>query len=858
MKKQEKLFLIDGNALVHRAYHALPPLSQKGEPTNAVYGFTSVLLKVIRELKPDYIAATFDLPEPTFRHKAFDEYKIHRPKTPDDLASQFPKVKEVLSAFSIPVLEKAGFEADDIIGTVCHQVKDRAPDVKCIIVTGDLATLQLINENTEVCTLKKGMSETVIYNDKAVTDRFGGLAPGQMSDYKGLVGDQSDNIPGVPGVGEKTAIHLLTEYKTLENIYENISLIQEKWRKKLEENKDQAFFSKMLATIKTDVPIEFDLEKARFGEYDYGIVESVFKKFGFFTLLSRLKGSDGVSSAQSIGAQAAASPKPIDVSEMKLGKSDEVAIECSDEKIALSADGKEIYVSDISQSKAVLENEKQKKIGYDLKSIIKNLRREGTNLKGVYFDVMIASWLLSPDEKDYALLKIVAEHLRQRVSAEELMARAPAYIFQLKTKLEQELQKEGLWKIFYEVEMPLLPALAEMEIAGVKVDESRLKQLSLRLAEEEMKLQKHIHQLAGEEFNVDSPLQLSKILFEKIGIKKPLRAKKTKTGAYSTRADELEKLRESHPIIAEILRYRELAKIKNTYVDALLGLINQKTGRIHTTYHQVGTATGRLSSSDPNLQNIPQKGELASAVRSVFIADSGYSLIAFDFSQIELRIIASLSGDEKMIEVFRSGKDIHRATAAVINHVSLEEVTPEMRNAAKALNFGILYGMGQRAFAEAAGIDVKTAKQFIDEYFRDFGKVAEFMENTKRFAEKNGFVQTLLGRKRWLADINSPNDFLRQMAERAARNMPVQGLQADIIKLAMIKINKEVVAPSGGDIKMLMQIHDELIFEAKDDRIESCVPAIKKIMESVYALKVPVAVNVKLGKNLAGLKMFSK
>lgn len=849
MKKQEKLFLIDGNALVHRAYHALPPLSQKGEPTNAVYGFTSVLLKVIRELKPDYIAATFDLPEPTFRHKAFDEYKIHRPKTPDDLASQFPKVKEVLSAFSIPVLEKAGFEADDIIGTVCSQVKDRAPDVRCVIVTGDLDTLQLINENTEVCTLKKGMSETVIYNDKAVRERFGGLAPEQMSDYKGLVGDQSDNIPGVPGVGEKTATQLLTEYKTLENIYENIGIIAEKWRKKLEENKDQAFFSKMLATIKTDVPIEFDLGKARFGEYDFDKVESVFKKFGFFTLLSRLKESDGISAAQPV-----ASPKHIDVGEMKLGKSDEVAIEFADDKVAFSGDGKEIYVSDISQSKAVLENEKQKKIGYDLKSVIKNLRREDADLKGVYFDVMIASWLLSPDEKDYALLKIVAEHLRQRVSAEELMARAPAYIFQLKTKLEQELQKEGLWKIFYEVEMPLLPALAEMEIAGVKVDEIRLKQLSLELAEEEIKMRKHIHRLAGEEFNVDSPLQLSKILFEKIGIKKPLRAKKTKTGAYSTRADELEKLWESHPIIPEILRYRELAKIKNTYVDALLGLINQKTGRIHTTYHQVGTATGRLSSSDPNLQNIPQKGELASAVRSVFIADSGYSLIAFDFSQIELRIIASLSGDEKMIEVFRSGKDIHRATAAVINHVSLDEVTPEMRNAAKALNFGIMYGMGQRAFAETAGIDVKTAKQFIDEYFRDFGKVAEFMENTKRFAEKNGFVQTLLGRKRWLADINSPNDFLRQMAERAARNMPVQGLQADIIKLAMIKISKEVVAPSGGDVKMLMQIHDELIFEAKDDRIESCVPAIKKIMESVYALKVPVAVNVKLGKNLSELR----
>src|SRR3989344_297936 len=856
MKKQEKLFLIDGNALVHRAYHALPPLSQKGEPTNAVYGFTSVLLKVIRELKPDYIVATFDLPEPTFRHKAFDEYKIHRPKTPDDLISQFSKVKEVLSAFSIPILEKAGFEADGIIGTVCRQAKDRAPDVKCVIITGDLDTLQLINKNTEVCTLKKGMSETVIYNDKAVRDRFSGLAPEQMSDYKGMVGDQSDNIPGVPGGGEKTAIHLLTEYKTLENIYENISLIQEKWRKKLEENKDQAFFSKMLATIKTDVSVEFDLEKARFGEYDYGTVESVFKKFGFFTLLSRLKESDGIPAAQPIGAQAASS-NPIDVGEMKLGKSDEVAIEFADDKIAFSRDGKEIYISDISQSKTILENEKQKKIGHDLKNVIKNLRQEDVVLKGVYFDVMIASWLLSPDGKDYALLKIVAEHLRQRVSAEELMARAPAYIFQLKTKLEQELQKEGLWKIFYEVEMPLLPALAEMEIAGVKVDKIRLKQLSLRLAEEELKLQKHIHQLAGEEFNVDSPLQLSKILFKKIGIKKPLRAKKTKTGAYSTRADELEKLRELHPIIPEILRYRELTKIKNTYVDALLGLINQKTGRIHTTYHQIGTATGRLSSSDPNLQNIQQKGELASAVRSVFIADSGYSLIAFDFSQIELRIIASLSGDEKMIEIFRSGKDIHRATAAVINHVSLDEVTPGMRNAAKALNFGIMYGMGQRAFAEAAGIDVKTAKQFIDEYFRDFSKVAEFMENTKRFAEKNGFVQTLLGRKRWLADINSPNAFLQQMAERAARNMPVQGLQADIIKLAMIKISKEVVAPSGGDVRMLMQIHDELIFEAKDDRIESCVPAIKKIMESIYALKVPVAVNIKLGKNLAELRTLS-
>ncbi|MBI5913195.1 DNA polymerase I [Candidatus Azambacteria bacterium] len=846
MNKQERLILIDGNALVHRAFHALPPLSHEGEPTNAVYGFTSVLLKVLRELKPDYVIATFDLAAPTFRHEEFAEYKAHRPKTADDLVVQFPKVKDMVRAFDIPIFEKEGFEADDLIGTIALLAKQHTPRVKTIIITGDLDTLQLVDDDTEVYTLKKGISDTVVYDEKAVRERFG-IAPSQMNDFKGLKGDPSDNIPGVPGVGEKTATQLLQEYGSLENIYENIGVMPEKVRAKIEPFKDQAFFSKSLATIKRDVPIELDMEKAKFGGYDQAGIEETLRKYGFASLIPRLALHRAHHEEMAVSGQAPTTVGSGDIG--KLGKEKMIACAWDGAHAQVATQGGAIYQCAFADIKSVLEDERVKKICYDSKQFIKACRKKGVAPRGIEFDIMLAAYLLAPGERGYPL-----EHIAHK---EDVAARPPLSFFALREKLDDTLRAEGLVKVMYEIEMPLVPVLAEMERVGVKIDVRALETLSLHLEQEKNEATQRIFAHAGEEFNPDSPAQLSKILFEKLNIALPARAKRVKSGLYSTKADELEKIRDAHPLVGEIIRYREVAKLKSTYADALREAVHPDTGRIHTIFNQTGTATGRLSSSDPNMQNIPQRGEFADAVRSAFVADEGFSFVALDFSQIELRIIASLSGDEKMIHIFESGGDIHRATAAEVNHVPLEAVTKEMRNSAKALNFGILYGMGQRAFAQTAGIDIKTAKQFIEEYFKNFTGVAAFIEKTKEHAKKYGFAQTLTGRKRWLPEIRSQNPMIRNGAERMAQNMPTQGLQADIIKLAMIRIAREVLAPRHtDDVRLLLQIHDELIFEVKDDIIKEVVPILRHIMESVFPLRVPIRVDVHAGKRWGALHPF--
>lgn len=839
MKERARLILIDGNALVHRSFHALPPMSHEGDPTNAVYGFTSVLLKAMREMKPDYMVATFDLAGPTFRHEEFAEYKAHRPKMDADLAVQFPKVKEVLRAFNIPIFEKQGYEADDLIGTLSLLAKEHAPKVKTIIITGDLDTLQLVDDDTEVLTLKKGITDTVVYDEKAVRERFG-VAPSQMNDYKGLKGDPSDNIPGVPGVGEKTATQLVQEYGSIENIYENIGVMPEKMRAKLEPFKDQAFFSKSLATIRRDVPVEFDVAQAKFGMYDQAGVEEVLRKFGFTSLISRLRPA-GVKEGGAMGAapekaHVKATAKDI----AKAQKAKTIAVLYKDERLFVAQSTDDAQESTIEAMKEALENDGVKKIGYDTKELIKACREKGVMLRGIDFDIRIAAYLLLPGERDYPL-----EHIMHK---EKASGDAPAAFFALREKLDGRLRAEGLMKVMYEIEMPLIPVLADMEIAGMRVDVKALNTLSKELEKEKEETRKKIMKLAGVEFNPDSPAQLSKILFETLGIKTPARAKKVKSGLISTKAGELEKIKDAHPIVAEILSYRELAKLKSTYADAIAEAVDAKTGRIHTVFNQTGTATGRLSSSEPNLQNIPQKGRFADAIRAAFIADEGYSLLALDFSQIELRIIASVSGDEKMIKIFKEGGDIHRATAAEVNHVSLENVTKEMRNAAKALNFGILYGMGQRSFAETAGIDTKTAKHFIEEYFKNFSGVAMFIEQAKENAKKHGYAQTLLGRKRWLPDLRAQNPMLRNAAERMAQNMPTQGLQADIIKIAMVRIAREVLEARKDDVRLILQIHDELIFEVKDDILKQTAAAIRGIMESAFLLKAPIRVDARAGK----------
>lgn len=848
MKEQEKLILIDGNALVHRAFHALPPLSHEGEPTNAVYGFTSVLLKVVRDLKPDYMIATFDLAAPTFRHEEFAEYKAHRPKTDPDLVVQFPKVKEMVRAFDIPIFEKEGFEADDLIGTISLLAKKHTPKVKTIIITGDLDTLQLVDDDTEVLTLKKGITDTVMYDASAVQERFG-ITPNQMNDFKGLKGDPSDNIPGVPGVGEKTATQLLQEYGSLEKIYEDIDLMPEKMRAKIGPFKDQAFFSKSLATIKRDVPIDFDMAKAKFGTYDQAGIEETLRKFGFASLIPRLRPSvvkeEGVVTTAPKKVRAQATAHDIE----KARKAKTTAIHYEDERLLVAQSADDVQESTIEAMKEVLENDAIKKIGYDTKQLIKTCREKGVVVRGIDFDLRIAAYLLLPGEREYPL-----EHIMHK---EKVSGEIPAVFFALREKLDGRIRAEGLVKVMYEIEIPLIPVLAEMEITGIRVDVKALHKLSKELEKEKEETREKIMKLAGVEFNPDSPAQLSKILFETLGLATPTRGKKVKSGLMSTKAGELEKIRDAHPIVSEILTYRELAKLKSTYADAIAEAVNEKTQRIHTVFNQAGTATGRLSSAEPNLQNIPQRGRFAEAIRSAFIADNGYTFLALDFSQIELRIIASLSGDEKMIQVFQSGGDIHRATAAEINHVPVDAVTKEMRNAAKALNFGILYGMGQRAFAETAGIDTKTAKTFIEEYFKNFSGVAAFIEQTKVNAKKHGFAQTLLGRKRWLPDLRAQNPMLRNAAERMAQNMPTQGLQADIIKIAMVRVAQEVLAKHAHeDVRLLLQIHDELIFEVKDDILKKVAVAIHVIMESAFPLRVPIRVDVKTGKCWSELSPF--
>ncbi len=738
-KKIKKLVLIDANALIHRAFHALPPLTtQKGEIVNAVYGFILILLKMVRELKPDYMACAFDVAGPTFRDIEYKEYKAKRVKAPDALYKQIDKIKEVVKAFGIPIYEKQGFEADDIIGTIASQARQNS---KVVIVTGDLDTLQLINKKVNVYTLRKGVKDTVIYDEKAVFERYG-LKSSQMIDFKGLRGDPSDNIPGVPGVGEITAIKLLKEFGSIEKLYDRLEKQEDKipnsrfqildsLKAKLLEFKEQAFFSKKLVTIKRDVPIGFKLEDCRWGNYNQSRVIKLLKELGFYSLIKRIEADRSASDGDTRG--------------------------------------------------------KTQKI------IRVNLR-------------LFAS------------------------TTHEQIARA--------------YQEKVFSKKIYQLEKALVPVVERMEQVGVKVDIKKLKSLSPQLGLKIKNLKLKIYKLAGVEFNVDSPNQLSKILFEKLKIPTD-GLKKTPGGVISTAAPELSKLIEKHPIIKLISEHRKLAKLKSTYIDALPKMIDPKDSRIHTTFHQLGTATGRFSSSKPNLQNIPIRGEMGKRIRECFVARKGFKLISADYSQIELRIVATLADDKEMIKAFRQGKDIHNITAAFVFGVGEEKITSSMRRIAKSLNFGIIYGMGPRAVAERAGISRNEAKLFIKNYLEEFKGVARFIKDIKERVKSQGYVETLFGRKRILEEINSKDPRLRSAAERMAVNMPVQGTAADIVKLAMLETSKlQSVA-----CFMLLQVHDELVFEVKFDIIEETALKIKELMEGVVKLEVPLVVNVKVGQN---------
>ena len=875
----KKFILIDAYALIHRAYHALPPLTAKGgEMVNAVFGFSSILIKTINEFKPDYMAAAFDMAEPTFRHKEYKEYKAKRPEAPPDLYVQIPRVKEILKAFGIPTYEKSGYEADDIIGTIVKKLENNK-DVEILILTGDMDTLQLVGKGVKVFTPKRGLSDPILYDEKKVMERFGGLKPDQLNDFKGLKGDPSDNIPGVKGIGEKTAISLFNRYQTLEGLYKaiddnEIEGVSDSVVEKLQNDKKMAIFSKKLSTLDRDVAITFSLEKNKFdksGKVKNKAAEA-FRELGFVSLIERLKpaGEQGsLPMSEKKQARIAYKKIPQDLSFIKLN--DELK---NNQEIFLSyklqengnleslamGDGESVYVLDnnFSSVAKILSDKKIKKVGCDFKPLIKALWQENINLEGVEFDAAIATYVLNPGERDYGIAKLALKEFGESVAddSDEDLALQIGILRRLKPILSARLEETETRYIFEEIEMPLIPVLAKMEEIGVKIDGKKLNKISKQLEGGLAMLEKEIYESAGEEFNINSPKQMAEILFEKLkitGSMKGGRIKKTPGGALSTNAGELEKMKGRHKIIEYILNYRELAKLKSTYADALPALMDKK-GRIHTTYNQMGTATGRLSSQDPNLQNIPAHGGFGDEIRETFIAESGYQFVSIDYSQIQLRIIAALADDSKMIEAFAKGLDIHKFTAAEINNVALDKVTPEMRFAAKELNFGIIFGMGGQSFSESARISREQADKFIGEYLRDFSGVAQYMEKLKADARQNGFAVTFLGRRRYLPELNSPNYRLRSQAERIAVNMPIQGLEADIIKKAMTAIDRWARKENFGDnFKMLLQVHDELLFEVKENLIAKVTPKIMALMEGVIKLKAPITAEAKSGGNWAEL-----
>lgn len=910
-KKKDIFVLIDGNALVHRAFHALPPLTTKtGELINAAYGFTSILLKVLAELRPRYIAVSFDRAKKTFRDELYAEYKATRVKQPQELYDQFPKIKELVAAFNIPIYELDGYEADDVIGTIAKHPEVDTPDIETLIVTGDMDTLQLVDANTKVFTLKKGISDTITYDADAVRKKYDGVGPEQVVDLKALKGDPSDNIPGVKGIGEKTAITLLNEFQTLENLYKHLDSkkIKAGVREKLERDRDMAFLSKKLATIVTDAPVDFRLADTAVQPYNAQRVFDLFQRFEFKTLLARIPQSSLATSEaphEQLGSPkftTVATDAQFEKFLATLRKQKEFAFDTeSTSLVARTADivgisfswkkNEAYYVvlaevsgeglfervtahSDrLAQLQPILENPRVKKIGHNMKYDATLLARYGITAAPLHFDTMIASYLLNPGSRAHALDSLAFSELGHRMMTyDELVAdgkkqkpitqvpleRLAAYscddarvTWLLYEALEPELKKRGLEGVMDDIEMPLVPVLMQMELTGVRLDLPYLATLSDRLTGEIAALEKRIYKLAGSEFNIASPLQLKQVLFEKLQLP-TVGLAKTKTGI-STAAGELEKLREEHPIIDLITDYRELTKLQSTYVDALPELVDRQTGRVHTSFNQTVTATGRLSSSDPNFQNIPIRTELGREIRKAIIAPAGYRILSADYSQFELRIVAHLAKDKHMTEAFREGQDVHALTAAKINGVPLGEVTKEMRSRAKEVNFGIIYGMGPYGLSERARITRQEAREFIDKYFKVFSSIRDYIEETKEFARTHGYAETLFGRKRYLPDIQSNIPAVRNSAERMAINMPIQGTQADLIKMAMITIARELPAISP-QTRMILQVHDELVFEVPEADVERVAAYVKKTMEHVYKLSVPIVVNVESGMTWGELK----
>lgn len=870
--EKKKLVLIDGNSIAYRAFFALPLLNNnKGIHTNAVYGFTMMLMKILDDEKPSHMLVAFDAGKTTFRHKTFSEYKGGRQKTPPELSEQFPFIRELLDAYRIPRYELENYEADDIIGTLSLLAETEGYDVR--IISGDKDLTQLSSENTTVGITRKGITDIEEYTPTHINEKYG-LSPNQIIDMKGLMGDTSDNIPGVPGVGEKTAIKLLKEFETLENLLRSIEQVNgKKLKEKLEDFKEQALMSKLLATIERKAPVEIKLDQIKYSGFDHEKVFTLFKELGFQSLLDKL--GDEVTESVHQALDDIDYIVPNEISSDIFADHNYFYVEILDDNYhfadiigfsIVNENGKFYLPTELAlQSKAFkewAEDDNKKKSVYDAKRSEVSLKRHGIHLKGVDFDTLIASYIIDPSitiedlssiAKRYDVHTIQSDDSfygkgakRKIPEGSELamqLVRKCVTLSSLRETLENDLKMNEQHKLFTELEMPLSLILADMESSGVKVDTKRLHTMGEEIAAKLNEIEGTIYQLAGETFNINSPKQLGTILFEKLQLPS---LKKTKTG-YSTSADVLEKLAPYHEIIEQILHYRQLGKLQSTYIEGLLKVVDSNTEKVHTRFNQALTQTGRLSSTDPNLQNIPIRLEEGRKIRQAFIpSEKNWVIFAADYSQIELRVLAHISGDEKLIAAFKEDLDIHTKTAMEVFHVSAEEVTSNMRRQAKAVNFGIVYGISDYGLSQNLGITRKEAGEFIERYLNSYPGVKTYMDDSIQIAKQKGYVTTLMHRRRYIPEITSRNFNLRSFAERTAMNTPIQGSAADIIKKAMIDM---ALALKTKKLKtrLLLQVHDELIFEAPQEEIETLVKLVPDIMENAMELMVPLKVDYAYG-----------
>jgi len=915
----KKFVIIDAMALAYKAYFAFinrPLITSKGEPTSAVFGFINQILKVLEDHKPDYIACAFDSKEKTFRHELYEAYKSSRQKMPEDMIPQIARIKEIVEALTIPVYILPGYEADDIIGTVVKKAEEKG--LESFAITPDKDYFQLVTDKVKLVRPGKTTDEATLYDVQKVIDDLG-FEPKLMIDYLALIGDSSDDIPGVAGIGPKGALPLIQKYGTIENLYKHIDEIEKPGiKKKLEVGKENAFLSKELATIHRNVPMEFDFEKAKFEKPDFEKLRNIFLELEFKTLYNRLlKIYD--QSVSNNNETFATEKIEIDTFDKKKSKYHLITTLKDAKTLADQLKGSDLFVFDtetdslntfevnvagisfcikpseayfvavnpfenkgelfnkdksdllpindfIKIFKPIFENKKIKKVCQNSKYDIAVMRSLGIEIENFYFDTMLASYILDPDQK-HGMDALAEKYLNYKPiplsdligtkkdalkifdvdihALSDYSAEDADITYQLYEKLDKELKKEKIEKVAYDIEFLLVPVLEDMENSGIKIDTAALKTFSTDLSILIDNYTKEIFRTAGTEFNINSPKQLQEILFDKLNL---ATGRKTKTG-FSTDARSLEYLRGEHEIVDLILNFRQVSKLKSTYADALPNIINHKTGRLHTSFNQTVASTGRLSSNEPNLQNIPIRTELGKEIRKAFVPrDKNYVILSADYSQIELRIMASICSDPALMKAFNSGEDIHRSTAALVFMVDPKDVTPDMRRKAKEVNFGILYGIGPFGLKTRLGVTQTHAKEIIDTYFNTFKRVKNYMDDSVRSAKEKGYAETLLGRRRYLKNINSNNRVVRQFEERVAINMPIQGAAADMIKLAMITIHKELKKRKS-KTQMVLQVHDELVFDAHKNEVDELKPLIKELMENALPLKVPVLVEVGIGDN---------